>query len=254
VGLQVALEVEDLELIRLSDAEELAERSIRLDQLLLHETLLLGVGANLGGDLGAAEESTLGLAEEDAELIGNLSGLLKDGLLLGLIGGTLRGGLATTAALAGLLELTRDTLLKLLELREEGGNGLAEAINLLNNGVELGDDVDLLGDGGGGRRRLNDGRGGDDDRGNNDGGRSRRSDDRGRGGNCRGSGLLLGGGLAGTGGLGRGGRGAHLMSGTEEFYACFKRMSWTPFKFGRCREKKGQKFSSAFRFFVGSPI
>ena len=47
VRLQVALEVQDLELILLRQGEELAEGRIGLDVLLLHQALGLGVVADL---------------------------------------------------------------------------------------------------------------------------------------------------------------------------------------------------------------
>ena len=51
VRLEVALEVQDLELIRLLERKELAERRIGLDDLLDHERVVLGVGADTGRDL-----------------------------------------------------------------------------------------------------------------------------------------------------------------------------------------------------------
>jgi len=51
VSLEEALEVEDLELIRLLEGKELAERGIRLDDLLVHEAVVLGVRTDTGGDL-----------------------------------------------------------------------------------------------------------------------------------------------------------------------------------------------------------
>ena len=114
MGLEVALEVQDLELISLLEGKELAERSIGLDNLLLHELVVLGVGADTGGDLRSAEEGTLGEAEEGTESIRDRSGASEDSLLLDL---TLnRSGLATTTALLGLLELAWDLLLKLLHV------------------------------------------------------------------------------------------------------------------------------------------
>lgn len=201
MGLEVALEVEDLQLILLSEVEELAESSISLDVLLVHETLGLGVATDGGGNLAAAHESALGLTEEHTEIIGDLAGLGEDGLLLRLVGITL--GLAVAATLAGLLELTGDALLELLHLGEDLGEGSTHLGNLLNEAVELGNDVDILNNSRGG---SGDGRGG-----SNRGG-SRSSNDRGRSGNRSSNsllGVLLGGGgLAGSSLSGR----AHLMS------------------------------------------
>ena len=115
--LEEALEVQDLELIRLLEREELAERRIGLDDLLDHERVVLGVGADTGRDLRAAEQSALGDAEERAERIRDLGGTGEDRLLLGL---TLdRRGLAAAAALLGLLELAGNLLLKLLHVGED---------------------------------------------------------------------------------------------------------------------------------------
>ena len=68
VGLEVALEVEDLELILLREREELAEGGIRLDDLLVHERVVLGVLADTGRHLRAGERRALRNAEEGAEL------------------------------------------------------------------------------------------------------------------------------------------------------------------------------------------
>jgi SpoU rRNA methylase family enzyme len=69
VRLEEALEVQDLELISLLECKELAERSIGLDDLLDHERVVLGIGADTGSDLRAAEESALGDTKECAERI-----------------------------------------------------------------------------------------------------------------------------------------------------------------------------------------
>ena len=69
VRLEEALEVQDLELIRLLERKELAERRIGLDDLLDHERVVLGVGADTGRDLRAAEQSALRDTEERAERI-----------------------------------------------------------------------------------------------------------------------------------------------------------------------------------------
>jgi hypothetical protein len=186
VGLEVALEVEDL-----------AEGEISLDDLLLHEALLLGIGADGGGDLRAAHEGTLGLAEEHAEIIRDLRGLGEDRVLLGLIGTI--GGLAVAATLGGLLELTGDALLELLHLREDGGEGLTEGADLANEGVEVSNDIDL---GGSGHLRSSSGnRGGNRGRG--------RGGNRGRSGGRGSGGILLGGSLASS--LGGSAGGVHLL-------------------------------------------
>lgn len=212
VWLEVALEVEDLEFILLGDLEEFAEGSIGLDVLLLHEAVLLGVVADSGGDLAAAGEAALGLAEEDTEFLRDNAWLGEDGLLLWLLSaiGIEFWSLAVAATLAGLLEFAWDALLQLLHLREDLGEGAAHLVHLLNEAVEFGDDVDFF------LLLLNNGWGS----GGNNWGHSGSHNNWGwgwgwgcDGGNWGGDsgllGVLLGGGLA----LGSLCGGAHLMSG-----------------------------------------
>jgi len=117
VLVEVALEVEVREALRVSNAEELLERGIRLDVVLVLEALLLDVGRDGLGDIGAAHLAALGLAKEDAEVIAQLRGDLEDaeaGRLRNTVLIELRGRAAL--ALAGILDLTGHTLLELLEL------------------------------------------------------------------------------------------------------------------------------------------
>jgi len=204
VRLEVALEVEDLELILLREGEEVAERRIGLDDLLLHKRVRLGVGADTRGDLRAAELSALGDAEELAERIRDGGRLGKDRVFLG-------GGLRTfhrrstaAATLLGTLELTRDLLLELLHVREDGTERRTEHVDLLDEAVELADNVDILNDSGGGLSSNRGRNSGDNGSRNNNGS----GNDRGRNGGDNGGGDsrsgLLGGSL-----LGRG-RGAHV--------------------------------------------
>ena len=129
VLVEVALEVEVREALRVSNAKELLERGIRLDVVLVLEALLLDVGGDRLGHIGAAHLAALGLAEEDAEVIAELGGNLEDaeaGRLRNTVLIELRGGAAL--ALAGILDLTGYTLLELLELGVQGGDGLTEAV------------------------------------------------------------------------------------------------------------------------------
>ena len=129
VLVEVALEVEVGEALSVSNAEELLERRIRLDVVLVLEALLLDVGCDGLGDIGAAHLAALGLAEEDAEVITELGRDLEDaeaGRLSNTVLIELRRGAAL--ALAGILDLTGHTLLELLELGVKGGDGLAEAV------------------------------------------------------------------------------------------------------------------------------
>jgi len=150
VGLEETLEVQDLELIRLLEGKELAERGIRLDHLLVHQVVVLGVRTDTGRDLRAAEQSALRHTEERAESIRDLRGAGEHRLLLDLA--LNRCGLAAAAALLGLLELTRDLLLELLHVGEDRGERRTESVDLLNERRELGRDVNRH------LRRGNDGR------------------------------------------------------------------------------------------------
>ena len=198
--LQEALEIQDLQVIGLRQSQELAQRGIGLDILLLHQTLLARVGADTRGDLRAADQGASRDTEELAQVRGDGRGDLEDGGLLGLvaIGGS---GLAVAATLLGALQLARHLLLQNLQIRENGGQRSAQAVDLLNGGSHAGGDVDLLDDG------IRRGGGGD----NGGGDRRRRSGDH-HGGRGRGSGL---GGLGRRRGSnnGRGNRGSDLSGG-----------------------------------------
>ena len=78
VALEVALEVENGDLLRLRDAEELTERGIRVDVLLVVELVRLDVVHNATGYIRTGHQSALGLTEEYAERIRDLLGLRED--------------------------------------------------------------------------------------------------------------------------------------------------------------------------------
>ena len=163
MGLEVALEVEDLELILLRKRKELAHRGIRLDDLLDHQAVLLGVAADASRHLRAAQERALGDAKERAERIRDRRRLGEDSVLLRLLLAALSGDGLSATALLGLLELARDLLLELLHAREHGAERGAQDVDLLDEAVELRDDVHGLGgDSGRGDRRSRRGRGGSD--------------------------------------------------------------------------------------------
>ena len=75
---EVTLQVEVRQLLALRDAEELLERGIRLDVVLVLEVLLLDVVVDRLRDLRAAHQGALALAEEVAELLRDLRRALKD--------------------------------------------------------------------------------------------------------------------------------------------------------------------------------
>jgi len=205
MGLEVALEVEDLEFILFSEGEELAERSIGLDDLLIHEGVSLGVGADLGGYFRAREERALCDTEECAERVGDRSWLCEDRFLLGdwftAFGD---GGGATTTALGGLLDFAWNLLFKLLQVGEESNDDSLHVVELFYEGGDIADNVNIViggSDGWGGGYNWFCGSSDSGDRSGN------RGDDLGwcggRGGNGGGWG---GGGLLGSTFGGRGGR------------------------------------------------
>lgn len=136
MGVEVALEVEVREVVRIGEAEELLERGIRLDVVLVLEVLLLHVVIDLAGHVGAGDEGALGLAEEHAELISDLRGDLEDRGTAGL-GALLALSLDAAATLARILDLAVDTLLQLLDLSDHGGDNLAETREAPENDLEI---------------------------------------------------------------------------------------------------------------------
>jgi len=173
VAAQELLEVQDRELVALGQGEELAERRIGVDRLLVHQAVALGVIHHTLGHGRAADLGVLGLAQEGAQLLRDTDGLGEDAVLGG---GTLDGLGLSLAAAIGLLGEAGGQLLNGLEVGGLlGGIGLGERHQL----VLLGDRVrerhgDVLLDGGG---RLERRRGGGccQCRGRSRGGRSNRS-------------------------------------------------------------------------------
>ena len=136
VAVEVALEVEVRERLTLADGEELLERGIGLDVVLVLEALLLHVVVHRLRDLRARHERAVGLAKELAQLIRHLRGDLKDARLA-------RGGihallhLGAALALARILDLAVHALLKLLHLREHGRDRLTERVEVARHGLEV---------------------------------------------------------------------------------------------------------------------
>jgi len=124
VLVEILLEIEVGELLSLRDLEELAERTIRLDVVLDLEVVGLDIVVELLGDVGAGDQGALGLAEEHAELIGDLGGDLKDGRAT--LGRLLALSAHAALTTASILDLTVDTLVKALDLSDHRGDSLAE--------------------------------------------------------------------------------------------------------------------------------
>ena len=136
VGVEVALEVEVREVVRIREAEQLLERGIRLDVVLVLQVLLLHVVVDLAGHVGAGDQSALGLAEEDAELLSDLRGDLEDGRTARL-GALLTLDLDATATLARILDLAVHALLELFDLRDHRRDNLAETREASENNLEV---------------------------------------------------------------------------------------------------------------------
>ena len=157
------LEVEDRERVTLVERQELAERGVSLDRLLVHQVVGARVRHHTLRNCRAADLGVLGLTQEGRELVADLHGLREDaGLRLGTLNG-LR--LALTAAI-GLLDNTRGLLLNALECSGSGRRGGLEGAELL---VELRDrllkrSTDVLLDDGVRGRGGNHRRGGDNRR------------------------------------------------------------------------------------------
>ncbi len=132
---EILLEVEDREVIRLRDPQELAKRRIRVDRLLVHEAVALRVVDNARGHVRAGDERTLGEAEESTELGTDRRGLREDARLGRRTINSLRLALALTTRL---LDEARRELLDDLEARRRRGKGSLLGRELLVKGVDLG--------------------------------------------------------------------------------------------------------------------
>ncbi len=197
VAVEVALEVEVGEGFTFTDGEELLERGIRLDVVLVLEALFLDVVIHGLGDFRAAHEGAVGLAEELAEFIRDLGGALEDGRSARL--GIRTFFLGTTLALASVADFTVDTLFELLDLREHSGDRFTE------RGEVASDSLDVFIKSRGGASRGGGCSGFDRGRGDDN-----------RGGDCRGSGSgcgLLADRLLCRGGFGNRGRGGDFNGG-----------------------------------------
>ena len=133
---EVTLEVEVGQLVRLRHLEELAEGGIRRDVVLVLEVLLLHVVVDLLRDVGAADQRARGVTEELVQLIRDLRGDLEDARATRL-GTLLTLGTDATLAATGILDLAVDTLVKTLDLRDHGADRLAERRERGQNTLEV---------------------------------------------------------------------------------------------------------------------
>ena len=162
VAAEELLEVQDRERVTLVERQELAERGIGLDRLLVHEVVGARIRHDTLRDRRAADLRVLGVGEEAAELVADLDGLREDAGLGLRTGDGLR--LALAAAI-GLLDDAGRLLLNDLERSGGGRRGRLERTQLLvelrDRLLERGTDI-LLNDGVRGRGGHNGrGRGGD---------------------------------------------------------------------------------------------
>ena len=150
------LEVQNRERVTLVERQELAERGIGLNRLLVHEVVGARVRHDTLRDRRAADLRVLRLGEEAAELVANLDRLREDARL------GLRTGDGVRLALAAAVGLLNDAgrlLLNDLESSGGGRRGRLERTQLLvelrNRLLERGTNVllDGLGGRGGNRRR-----------------------------------------------------------------------------------------------------
>ena len=164
VAVKILLEVEIRERLTLADREELLERGIGRDGVLVLEALLLHVAVDRLRDLRARHERRRRLAEEEAQLVRDLRGALEDreGAGLGLL--TLRKR-RTALALASILDLAVDTLVELLDLGEHRRDRLLERVEVERHRLEVLIERRRGAGRGGNGRRLNGRRGDDNGRG-----------------------------------------------------------------------------------------
>ena len=199
MAVQVALQVEVRQLVRLGHLEELAQGGIGGDVVLVLQVVLLDVVVNLLRHVGAGDQRARGVLQELAQLIRHLRGDLEDGRTT--LGRLLTLGAHTALALAGILHVLVDTLVQALDLRDGGRRLLAER-------RQRGEDCLQVLIQRGGRRRGRDG---------SSGIRNGLGDNGWRGNNWRhsGDGSLRGSGLATLGGRGGSGNNGWRSNGNR---------------------------------------
>ena len=136
VLVEVALEVEVGELLALRHAQQLLERRIRLDVVLVLEVVLLDVVVHRLRDLRARHQRAVALAEEVAEVVGDGRRALEDGRRT-LDLNTVLVRLDAALALARILDLAVDTLLQALDLAQEGGDRLTHRREVASHRLDV---------------------------------------------------------------------------------------------------------------------
>lgn len=125
---QELLQVQDGQVVGLAQRQQFAQRGVGLDGLLLHQVVSLGVRHDTLGHRRAANLGSLGLAQERAQLIGNLHGLGEDA---GLGLRTLNLGAGPLAAAVRTLGQARSLLLNGLQCRGSGGRRGLQVVQVL---------------------------------------------------------------------------------------------------------------------------
>ena len=137
---QASLQVEDAQRLTLLEVargvEQESQRRISVDGVLVHQLVLLGVGGDTLGDLGAADLSARGVAQELVQRIRHVLGDLERSGALGHIIRTSLG-LAVLAALARILDGALDLLLQTLHLSEQRGDGVAHRGQVASQASEV---------------------------------------------------------------------------------------------------------------------
>ncbi len=131
---KILLEVQDAQVVRLRQSQKLAQSSVGLDRLLVHQVVGLRVAHDTLGNRGAADLSALGVTQEGAQLIRHLHRLGKDaglGLTTLRLGGTLLLAIRLLGKTSGLL------LNRTQSIAGSRGSGLEAGEVLLKRGDAL---------------------------------------------------------------------------------------------------------------------
>ena len=245
MAVQVALQVEVGQHVRVGHAQQSLQLGIGLDGVLLLQVLLLHVGRDGLGHVGARLLGATGAAQERAQLVGQRRGELEDRRLAGLHLLTLHGLLRAAATLVRILLEAGHALLQTLQLSHQRTHRLAHGGGLGQHGLHVILDRGHGGLGGLHGRRGHGGRGGHRRRSHRGRGRGGSllglllSGRRSHGGRGNGSSGHRGGGLLGNG-LRRlgGGSGVHYTGGRGSIHGGNTHYNdvhafnfWTTFRF-----------------------